>query len=63
MVFDYFNSCPHARNFGIAAQIKIMEELLLVFSDQWSRIIRLFSGKYKVVYERRKSLKTFCSFL
>jgi hypothetical protein len=63
MVFDYFNNCPHARSLGIAAQIKIMGELLLVFSDQWFRFIRLFSRKYKVVYERRKSLKTFCSFL
>jgi hypothetical protein len=31
MVIDYFNGCVHARNLGIAAQIKIMGEPMLVF--------------------------------
>jgi hypothetical protein len=31
MVIDYFNGCAHTRSLGIAAQIKIMGEPLLVF--------------------------------
>jgi hypothetical protein len=32
MWINYFNGCAHARNLGIAAQIKIMGEPLLVFT-------------------------------
>jgi hypothetical protein len=31
MVIDYFNGCARTRSLGIAAQIKIMGEPLLVF--------------------------------
>jgi hypothetical protein len=33
MVIDYFNGCACAHSLGIAAQIKIMGETLLLFSD------------------------------
>jgi hypothetical protein len=35
MVIDYFNGYERACSLGITAQIKIMEELLLVFLDLW----------------------------
>jgi hypothetical protein len=35
MVIDYFNGRTRACSLDIAAQIKIMEELSLVFSGLW----------------------------
>jgi hypothetical protein len=32
MLIDYFNGCTRARSLGIAAQIKITGETLLVFT-------------------------------
>jgi hypothetical protein len=49
MVTDYFNGCAHARDLGIAAQIKFMGETPLVFSDLWFGIYRLPPKKHKIV--------------
>jgi hypothetical protein len=50
MVIDYVNGCARARGLDIAAQIKIMEEPLLVFLDLWFGIyLWLPPGKYKIV--------------
>jgi hypothetical protein len=49
MVIDYFNGYTCTRSLDIVAQIKIMEEPLLVFSGQWFSFIRLPSEKYKIV--------------
>jgi hypothetical protein len=48
MVIDYFNGCACAR-LGIAAQIKIMGEPLLVFLGHWFGFIQLPSEKYKII--------------
>jgi hypothetical protein len=46
MVIDYFNGYACARSLGIAAQIKIMGESLLVFLGLWFDIyLQLASGK------------------
>jgi hypothetical protein len=44
MLIDYFNVCAHARSLGIAAQIEIMGEPLLVFTGL-SFVIYLWLGK------------------
>jgi hypothetical protein len=50
MVIDYVNGCARARGLDIAAQIRIMEEPLLVFLDLWFCIyLWLPPGKYKIV--------------
>jgi hypothetical protein len=49
MVIDYFNGYVRVRSLGISAQIKIMEEPLLLFSGQWFDFIRLPFGKYKIM--------------
>jgi hypothetical protein len=50
MVIDYFNGCMCARSLDIAAPIKIMEELSLVFLGQWFGIyLRLPPKKYNIV--------------
>jgi hypothetical protein len=49
MLIDYFNGCAHARCLGIAAQVKIMGEPLLVFTGFWFDFIRLPSEKYKII--------------
>jgi hypothetical protein len=50
---DYFNGCARAHSLGIAAQIKIMEEPLSVFTDLWFRIyFGLSSEKYKIVLDK-----------
>jgi hypothetical protein len=53
MVIDYFNSCVHTRRLGIAAQIKIMEEPLFIFSGQWFSFIRLWKIQDCVIEEER----------
>jgi hypothetical protein len=58
MVIDYFNGCGRTRSLGIAAQIKIIGEPLLVFSGLWFGIyLRLPSGKYKVVSWKKKEFE------
>jgi hypothetical protein len=42
MLVDYFIGCMHARNLAIVAQIKIMEELLLIFTSHWFDIYVIF---------------------
>jgi hypothetical protein len=55
MLIDYFNGCVCARSLGIAAQIKIMEELSLVSSGLWFGIcFRLPSEKYKIESWKKK---------
>jgi hypothetical protein len=49
IVIDYFNGCTRARSLGIASQIKIMGELLLIFSGQWFDFIWLPYEKYKIM--------------
>jgi hypothetical protein len=44
-----------AHSLGITAEIKIMEESLLVFTGLWLGIyLRLFSEKYKIVSLKKK---------
>jgi hypothetical protein len=57
MMIDYFNGRVRARSLDIAAQIKIMREPSLVFSDQWFNFIRLPSKNTRLYHGRRKSLK------
>jgi uncharacterized membrane protein len=58
MMIDYFNGCAYACSLGIAAQIKIMGESLLVFSGIWFGIyLRLPPGKYKIVSWKKKEFK------
>jgi hypothetical protein len=45
MLIDYFNGCAHACSLGIAIKIKIMGELLFVFTGLWFDFIRLISKK------------------
>jgi hypothetical protein len=54
MVIDYFNCCTRARSLGIASQIKIMGELLLIFSGQWFDFIWLPYEKYKIMSWKKK---------
>jgi hypothetical protein len=63
MLVDYFNGCVHARNLGIAAQIKNMGAPLLIFAGIWYDIcviiFWLSSEKYKIMsWKKKKSLKT-----
>jgi hypothetical protein len=64
MWIDYFNDCACARSLGIAAQIKIMGEPLLVFTGLWFGIyLGLPSKKYKIVSRKKKEfedLEDFC---
>jgi hypothetical protein len=47
MWINYFNGCTRAYSLGIAAQIKIMGEPSLVFTDLWLGIyLGLRSKKY-----------------
>jgi hypothetical protein len=57
MVVDYFNGCARARSLGIAAQIKIIGEPLLVFLGPWFGFIRLVSEKYKIVSWKKKEFE------
>jgi hypothetical protein len=58
MWIDYFNGCVRARSLGIVAQIKIMGEPPLVFTDLWFGIyLRLPSEKYKIVSWKKKEFK------
>jgi hypothetical protein len=57
MLIDYFNGCAHARILGIAAQIKIMREPLLVFIGLWFGSIRLPSEKYKIMSLKKKDFE------
>jgi hypothetical protein len=54
MLIDYFNGCARARSLGIAVQIKIMREPLLVFTGLWLDFIRLPSKKYKIMSWKKK---------
>jgi hypothetical protein len=50
MVIDYFNGCMRACSLGIAAQIKIMGEPLLIFSGLWfGTYLQPPPKKYKIV--------------
>jgi hypothetical protein len=58
MVMDYFNDCARACRIGIAAQIKIIEKPLLVFSGLWFGIyLRLSLEKYKIVSWKNKEFE------
>jgi hypothetical protein len=58
MWIDYFNGCARACNLGIAAQIKIMGEPLLVFTGLWFGIyLGLPSKKYKIVSWKKKEFE------
>jgi hypothetical protein len=57
MLIDYFNGCACARSLGIAAQIKIMGELSLVFIGLWFGFIRLPSKKYKIMSWKKKEFE------
>jgi hypothetical protein len=58
MLIDYFNSCAHTRSLGIAAQIKIMREPLLVFSNLLFVIyLWLPSKNYKIMSWKKKKFQ------
>jgi hypothetical protein len=58
MVIDYFNGCARACSLGIAAQIKIMGEPLLVFLGLWIGIyLRLPPENYKIVSWKKKEFE------
>jgi hypothetical protein len=57
ILIDYFNGCTRTRSLGIAAQIKIMGEPLLVFTGLWFSFIRLPSEKYKIISWKKKEFK------
>jgi hypothetical protein len=58
MWIDYFNGCARARSLGIAAQIKIIGEPLLVFTGLWFGIyLGLPSEKYKIVSWKKKEFE------
>jgi hypothetical protein len=56
-MIDYFNDCARARSFSITAQIKIMGEPSLVFSNQWFGFIQLPSKKYKIMSLKKKEFE------
>jgi hypothetical protein len=63
MLVDYFNGCVRARSLGIAAQIKNMGALLMVFAGIWYDICAIIfwlpSEKYKIMsWKKKKILKT-----
>ena len=58
MLLDYFNGCARARSLGIAAQIKIIGEPLLVFTGLWFGFyVRLPSEKYKIVSWKKEKFE------
>jgi hypothetical protein len=57
MLIDYFNGCARTRSLGIADQIKIMGEPLLVFIGLWFGSIRLASEKYKIMSWKKKEFE------
>jgi hypothetical protein len=57
MLIDYFNGCARARSLGIAVQIKIMGEPLLVFTGLWFGSIQLSSEKYKIISWKKKEFE------
>jgi hypothetical protein len=58
MWIDYFNGCACARSLGIATQIKIMGEPLLVFTGLWFGIyLGLPLEKYKIVSWKKKEFE------
>jgi hypothetical protein len=57
MLIDYFNNCTRVCSFGIAAQIKIMGESLLIFIGLWFGSIRLPSEKYKIMSWKKKEFE------
>jgi hypothetical protein len=58
MVINYFNGCTRAPRLGIAAQIKIMGEPLLVFLGLWFGIyLRLSPGMYKIMSWKKKEFE------
>jgi hypothetical protein len=58
MWINYFNNYTRAHSFGIAAQIKIMGEPTLVFTDLWFGIyLGLSSEKYKIVSWKKKEFE------
>jgi hypothetical protein len=57
MVIDYFNGCVRARSLDVVAQIKIMENLVLVFTGLWFGFLRLPSEIYKIVLWKKKEYK------
>jgi hypothetical protein len=58
MLIDYFNGRARARSLGIAAQIKIIGEYLLVFTGlHFGIYLGLPSEKYKIVPWKKKEFK------
>jgi hypothetical protein len=57
MLIDYFNGCTRARSLSIVAQIKIMREPSLVFTDLLFGFIRLTSKKYKIISWKKKEFE------
>jgi hypothetical protein len=59
MVIGYLNGCTRACSLDIAAQIKIMREIPLVFSGLWFGIyLRMPPEKYNIVsWKKKKELK------
>jgi hypothetical protein len=61
MLDDYFNGCARARSLGTVAEIKMMGEPSLVFTDLWFDTYILFMclslKKYKIVSLKKKSFE------
>jgi hypothetical protein len=58
MLIDYFNGCARACSLAIAAQIKIMGELSLVFTYLWFVIYLWFpSRNHKIVSWKKKEFE------
>jgi hypothetical protein len=61
MLDDYFNGCARARSLSTTAEIKMIRELSLVFTDLWFDTYILFmclpSEKYKIVSLKKKGFE------
>jgi hypothetical protein len=58
MLIDYFNGCTRVRSLDIAAQIKIIEEPLLIYTGLWFDIyLGLSSEKYKIISWKKKEFE------
>jgi hypothetical protein len=65
MLIDYFNGCTRAHSLGIAAQLKLWENLRWYLQVYDSILFGCLLKKKRLCHKRRKSLKTLkiCSFL
>jgi hypothetical protein len=57
MLTDYFNGCARVGSLGIAGQIEIIGESLLVFTGLCFGFIRLPSVKYKIMSWKKKEFE------